>query len=166
MSAQSDKLHLKLGWPSGVQSNFPEAKLKSISKKYEGNYSDVTRGFDLENLIKTGTDPWVFVCAKEKGKTHFYVGAFGRASKVLRQTTSTSKAQEHNGVYWYWRSRNCFGFADSASVKLSSGSDRHEPTSEKRLSWHMNTGKGGLRAGKHGRLEKSQRWRKCFYVLS
>ena len=66
---------------------------------------------------------------------------------MFQSTYSKSIAHFNNGLYWYNVYGNSFGFSPVENVNLNSADVENDDQSEYRLSWHIDQGIGGYRAG-------------------
>ena len=76
----------------------------------------------------------------------FKVAAIGDYDSVFEETTSTSEAVLNKGTYWYFYPGKSMGFAPATTVNLNSA-DVYDMGSATRLSWYLDGGGGGYRAG-------------------
>ncbi len=90
----------------------------------------------------------VFVGARSTSSSAFLLGAFGVSDWVFANTWDMYRAHENNGVYWYNFPGRSFGFSPSADVYLNSA-DTTSSDPGRRLSWHIDNGSGGYRAGSY-----------------
>ncbi len=103
----------------------------------------------------------VFVGARKASSGQILIGAFGLSEDVFQATTDAFNGHLSNGVYWYNYVGRAFGFAAEQSIDLSPG-DVSSSDSENRLSWLLDIGLGGYRAGS---VPLSQNISKVIYML-
>mmetsp|Transcript_5591 Transcript_5591/g.5780 ORF Transcript_5591/g.5780 Transcript_5591/m.5780 type:complete len:315 (+) Transcript_5591:38-982(+) len=146
--------------PSGVVLNFDIQTLSSNSFHvcYDEPYNGITENISFAKC----NGSVIFVGAKATESSNVVaVGAFGDVS-IFDVTSSTKSAIENNGAYWYFYPGYAFGFSPIASINLKRG-DIITDNCEKRLSWHLQVGYGGFRAGCKINLY-SNVWRKVVYT--
>ena len=136
--------------PAGIQYNsVKEDDLKSeCSLCYEDPFDKET--FPTHILSCAG--PVLFVGAQRyhgwwswETKT-MYLGAFALASEV-HQTTALNTPHLSNGVYWYFTPGKSFGFLGDTDLHQEPTGDTGTTNIEARLSWNLDNGYGGYRAG-------------------
>lgn len=117
---------------SGILLDFPVSDVTSqCTECYNVPYNNATT--DAEILACEG--PALFVGAlKEKGASTFAVGAFDKASEVMKATV---KNQPHlsNGVYWYRTLALSFGFLPESWLSQWT-CDNSNADPQYRLCWH------------------------------
>lgn len=107
--------------------------------------------------------PTMFVGALSTDTTVFVLGAFVNAS-IIRKGTCLNKPIESNGVCWYMKHEMSFGFLDCNSTLSQTPADQSTTNSESRLSWNIDNGLGGYRAGRFADLGSgNSTWRKVLY---
>ena len=145
---------------SGIMRNVPVASLGQYTVCMDVPYSDDTT---QAKLAACSIDPnqYVVVGAKQAGSSTLALMAVARASEAFAQNCDARLA---NGVYWYNCVGRSFGFAASASISLSNA-DTASGQCEYRLSWQVDNGNGGWRAGCATGLYDSTYY-KQIYVLS
>jgi len=151
----------KAGYFRGVLLDLPENFLnEGWIKHYDAPYAHRTT---LENLQGVPSSAeYVFVGARGPSG-RIALGAVGLRHIVLNRTTENN-TREDNGVYWYLRDGRAFGFAPNASINLSSADITTSEESE-RLSWLVDVGHGGWRAGATKHLYEDSNWRKLLYYF-
>jgi hypothetical protein len=145
--------------------NVPIASLGQYSVCMDVPYSDASTQAKLAACSK---DPNQFVAVgvKQAGSSTLDLVAVARASDVFAQHCDARLA---NGAYWYNCVGRSFGFAASSNIRLSSGSFVADITSDQceyRLSWPVDYGFGGWRAGCSTELYYSSSYYKQIYILS
>ena len=83
---------------------------------------------------------------------------------AFQATTSTNTAYLHNGAYWYFYPGYSMGFADVAAVNLNPA-DLSSADCASRLSWHLDNGAGGYRAGCTTSLNTDPTWTKLIFSM-
>jgi hypothetical protein len=101
----------------------------------------------------------VFVGALDPSSSTVVIGAFGQSDAVFHQTYSTTTGNLNNGLYWYNVYGKSFGFSPVQNVYLNSA-DVNTDYGDLRLSWHIDQGIGGYRAGT---MNPSSEYRKVIY---
>jgi hypothetical protein len=147
----------------GVMLNVPIASLGQYSLCMDVPYSDAST---QAKLAACSTDPNQFVAVgvKQAGSSTLDVVAVARASEVFAQHCDARLA---NGAYWYNCVGQSFGFAASSSISLRfSVADITSDQCEYRLSWPVDNGFGGWRAGCSTELYYSSSYYKQIYILS
>ena len=140
-------LHNVLSYPSGIQTE-PGPREFATSKGcvecYSKGYGSPTNSSDLERC----RGPYFFVCAQKLvfRKTNIIVGAFGAAAEV-QTVTARNSPNLFNGVYWYYTPGESFGFLNDTNLMQNKG-DTGTSYPASRLSWILDSGVGGYRAGK------------------
>ena len=74
------------------------------------------------------------------------LGAFALASEV-HQTTVLNTPHLSNGVYWYFTPGKSFGFLGDTDLHQEPAGDTGTTNIEARLSWNLDNGNSGYRAG-------------------
>jgi hypothetical protein len=148
----------------GVMLNVPIASLGQYSVCMDVPYSDYST---QAKLAACAADPNQFVAvgARQAGSSMMDLVAVARASDVFAQHCDARLA---NGAYWYNCVGRSFGFAASSSISLSfSVADITSDQCEHRLSWLVDNGEGGWRAGCSIQLGRSTTsYYKQIYILS
>ena len=123
-------------------------------------YKDTYAGHTTSNDISSCAGPVLFV-----GAHHFYnwyssiyLGAFGLASEVQRKT-ALNTPHLSNGVYWYFTYGQSFGFLGDTNLQQYSA-DIGSSNPPSRLSWYLDLGVGGYRAGYFSGLNNDATWQK------
>jgi hypothetical protein len=119
----------------------------------------------VAELDAVGGTKWI-VAARRKGKDTLVVAAMGDKAAVLKRTTNSDVADEHNGAYWYCSEvsgAQSFGFAPVAKVSLCQA-DAHDKASPHRLSWHIHGNNGGWRAGSNYAIHISTAWEMLIFT--
>ncbi len=88
----------------------------------------------------------MFVGARDPSSSQIMIGAFGQSDAIFQATYSTYIANLNNGLYWYNKHGSSFGFSPVENVYLNTA-DTATDQSEYRMSWHIDQGVGGYRAG-------------------
>mmetsp|Transcript_18857 Transcript_18857/g.61900 ORF Transcript_18857/g.61900 Transcript_18857/m.61900 type:complete len:118 (+) Transcript_18857:502-855(+) len=112
------------------------------------------------DLLGDELGTFILVGARFQNSSKLALAAMGRRSIVL-DTDNDGSVVFENGVYWYLTEFS-FGFSDSDFVELMD-CDVAEPESPKRLSWFIDLGWGGYRAGSHLDLYSKTKWEKVLY---
>jgi hypothetical protein len=108
--------------------------------------------------------PTMFVGALSTDTTVFLLGAFVNTS-IIRKGTCLNSPKESNGVCWYMKPETSFGFLDCNSTLSQTPADHGNTNPESRLSWNVDNGLGGYRAGRLTDLSSSNTtWRKVLYM--
>lgn len=100
-------------------------------------YAHGTKESDLD----PGRGEFLFVGARKTGSDVMELAAMAKKTDALQPTSSKTEAHLANGVYWYPKDQNAFGFSPSADISLGSADTKE---GNDRLSWHTN-GSGGYR---------------------
>ncbi len=148
----------------GVMFNMSVASLGQYSVCMDVPYSDYST---QAKLAACAADPSRFVAVgvKQAGSSTLDLVAVARASDVFAQHCD---ARLVNGAYWYNCVGRSFGFAASSSISLNGGpgADSESDQCEHRLSWPVDYGFGGWRAGCSTELYYSSSYYKQIYILS
>jgi len=126
---------------------------------YNEHYTHATTSAD----ITAGLDECMLVGAKQDGVSHFSIAAFGYSDVITQVTESDDEAHIDHGTYWYMNPGKAFGFAANWQIYIRDGADvTHLTTGADRLSWNLDNGRGGYRAGTTINLdgEDGNGWRK------
>lgn len=108
--------------------------------------------------------PTMFVGALSTDSTVFLLGAFVNSS-IIRKGTCLNTPKESNGVCWYMKYETSFGFLDCNASLSQIPADNGTTHSESRLSWNVDNGLGGYRAGRFTDLGSgNSTWRKVLYM--
>jgi hypothetical protein len=91
------------------------------------------------------------------------IGAGGLAKNVFAETSSTSAANCIDGACWYNYKTKSFGFAPNNYITLNPA-DVYYATDTTRVSWNLDNGYGGYRAGSAINLNSDSTYRKVIYV--
>ena len=75
-----------------------------------------------------------------------HLGAFALASDV-QQITALNTPHLSNGVYWYFTPRKSFGFLKDTDLHQEPTGDIGTTNFDHRLSWNVDNGRNGYRAG-------------------
>ena len=75
-----------------------------------------------------------------------HLGAFALASDV-QQITALNTPHLSNGVYWYFTPGKSFGFLGDTDLHQEPAGDTGTTNIEARLSWNLDNGNSGYRAG-------------------
>lgn len=163
---------VKLWKPSGVQRDVdPEVLDTGWELYYDKPYTHATSRKDLRGIPLEAR--FVLICAKMAEYRNLTLCAIGERGAVVNERDDES-CMRSNGVYWYWKRNYSFGFSPTPEVNLGRGPDYHDcfkpdPTSNERLSWNINNGFGGWRAGYTTRIhvnpETGHAWRKLIYYF-
>ena len=132
---------------------------------YYATYSDPTTSSDILGSSYSQDDyPYMCVGAySSSSASTATVAACGLRGDVLTTTSSTSTAYESNGVYWYFYSPKSFGFSATSTISLGSA-DTASADCSYRLSWQLDQGSGGYRAGCTSDLGSDTTWHKRVVV--
>jgi hypothetical protein len=126
-------------------------------------YTYSTKSEDITNSKSRGN--FIAIAAKRQQEDMLTVVA-GLNTSDLEQTSSISNATGPiNGAFWYYVPGKSFGFAGSAVINLKTA-DTKDTGCDKRLSWHLDLGVGGWRAGCQTGLIESDEWRKIMYACN
>ena len=136
--------------PYGVQhDSVTEDEIKSqCTICYDAPYEQQT--FSKDIILCAG--PVLFVGVRKGSSWWFWVkktmhlGAFALASEV-HQTTALNTPHLSNGVYWYFTPGKSFGFLSDTDLHQEPTGDTGTTNIEARLSWNLDNGYGGYRAG-------------------
>ena len=144
---------------AGPQEDVTEADLTAglnCITKYSKPYSDSTSSAEVKQYA-VGTSPYAYAIlgARYGASGAFKLAALGDYDAVFAATSSSGsynipEAGRNRGTYWYHYSTRSMGFAPIPSVQLSHPDIYHASsgsTTAKRLSWYLDTGGGGYRAG-------------------
>lgn len=141
-------IHSVLSYPSGIQTE----PLPRNSPIYDGCYRCITREYtwstnssDIEECV----GPYLFVGAgvySPQRRFSIILGAFGSVAKV-QTVTARNSPNLFNGVYWYFTPGESFGFLNDTNLMQNKG-DTGTSYPASRLSWILDSGVGGYRAGK------------------
>jgi hypothetical protein len=153
----------------GIMKNLP--KLSQCQLCQDVPYSYPTKSLDVLNCKAKGG--FIAIAAK-KQKDELLAVVAGLYSLQLQETYSISRATGPiNGAFWYYMPGKSFGFANSTSIFLDAadkGEFRLTNDTDigcaERLSWHLDAGVGGWRAGCQTGLNDDEgwfRWRKVMY---
>ena len=146
--------------PSGVQLDIPDRFLEGWTAHYDDDYDEETKTAEL--LSVPGSAKFIFVGARDpEGK--ITIGAVGARDAVLQQTDD-EQTRRDNEVEWYLTPEMSFGFAPAGARISQNPADNSSSEGPKRLSWHIDEGGGGYRAGDHGHVsDMPTGWRKLVY---
>ena len=89
-----------------------------------------------------------------------HLGAFALASDA-QQITVLNTPHLSNGAYWYFTPGKSFGFLKDTDLHQEPAGDTGTTNIEARLSWNLENGYGGYRAGDY--TEKTNRLEKFIY---
>jgi len=131
---------------------------------YDAPYSDPTTSDDLFGHDNMGE--CILMGVREGGNPHLMVAAVANTADISEDTGSDTVAIESRGVYWYNRPGNAIGFSASSNIDLRPHdvlSPRDDPS---RVSWHLDSGIGGWRAGTNTNLNDNEDYHKVFYTGS
>ena len=148
-----------LYFKEGVQLDVPESMLRGWTCYYHAPYYNATT---TDDILGPELGEFVLVGAKRRGSSSLAVAAMGRRSLVFEQTQDERSTTLDNGVFWY-RYWNSFGFADADDVWLNDCDVNDLQTGHRRLSWFVDQGWGGYRAGAHVDLYNEGPWEKVLY---
>lgn len=154
-----------MAYPQGVIKNFRVANLPSFCRLcYKAPYLDSTTS---SNLDVCGGD-YLFVGAIDSSNpSFFYMGAFGPRSCVLNISGSSTRAiGQCNDVFWYRVPQQAFGYSLLPNIQLAPGDISAEDGSfndQSKLSWSLDNGQGGYRAGIQHSLSASSAFLKVLY---
>jgi len=149
----------------GVQLTLDGAFLDRFTKHLDVPYTHPCTSEELDDIPESAR--CVFVGARDpSGK--IALGAFAPRHIVVRRT-ERDKPHEHNGVFWYFTSKESFGFAPTSEIDQCAA-DVCEDRGEERLSWHIDgdDGDGGWRAGVAtmlGSEDDDESWHKLVYYV-
>ena len=126
---------------------------------YDEPYGSKTTMTNVSSCV----GPHIFVGGLASNATIFLLGAFGPVS-VLRNHTYHNSARRMNGVCWYSNTNHSFGFLECGTELDQNKADVGTTSPKSRLSWNLDNGLGGYRAGVNvGLNEDNQAWRKLIY---
>ena len=126
---------------------------------YDESYGSKTT---MKN-VSACVGPQIFVGGLASNATTFLVGAYGPAS-VLHNHTGLNCVRRYNGVCWYSKANFSFGFLECGTELNQNKADIGSTSPKSRLSWNIDNGLGGYRAGVFIGLNKdTQGWRKLIY---
>jgi hypothetical protein len=155
-------------YPSGVQLNVPETRITAGGWTicYDQPYSHQTTAADLTRCSSLGT--FMLMGAKSSsGASNLTLLAAGATTNALATTSSTNAAYLENGAYWYNYPGRSVGFAESSQVNLwYPDTFNWDSECTQRLSWFIDVGAGGWRAGCATGLNSNSAWRKLIYSSS
>ena len=118
--------------------------------------------------ILSCTGPILFVGAQTfsnwfwRFESTIYLGAFGRAPNV-HERTELNTPNLSNGVYWYFTPGKSFGFLRDTELIQEPTVDIGTENADSRLSWNLDNGIGGDRAGLYSNLKYESVYRKLIY---
>lgn len=123
---------------------------------YDESYGTPTTTSLIDSWRTTAGSQQVFVGAVD-ASGNIILGATGMASEVLTQTSSSSSASSYpsSSLYWYNVPGLSFGFTPTSNIQLIGADVTGTPDfgyaddgyNDLRLSWHLDIGVGGWRAG-------------------
>ena len=115
--------------------------------KYSQPYSDSTSSSEVKQYA-VGASPYAYVLlgARYGASGNFKLAAMGDYDTVFAATSSRYSAYSNSGAYWYFYPGRSMGFAPSSSVDLS-WYDYYNRYDSNRMSWYLDNGYGGVRAG-------------------
>eukprot|EP00964_Phaeocystis_antarctica_P038352 scaffold21940_cov69-Phaeocystis_antarctica.AAC.2 len=146
-------------FPVGVQLSLPASFLDGWTQHFDEGYDHETMLEHLEGVPTSAK--WIFVGARDP-EGNITIGAVGARDKVL-QSTPRNIPHEHNGVTWYLTKGASFGFAAAGcAVNQEEADCLQEDQGDSRLSWHIENGSSGWRAGSSQGLDEEE-WRKLLY---
>lgn len=144
--------------PIGVVHNYPQNILHvQCTVCFAVPYSSISTSAEISSCL----GPYLFLGALYGRNTTFLLGAFGAVADV-QTFTPLNIPHLVNGVYFYKTRNESFGFSDNPSIFQDQG-DTATTDPQSRLSWHMDTGTGGYRAGAHLNLNFDDDWQKWMY---
>ena len=152
--------------PVGVQLNYDmNDALHSFVDLYWAQYNEPTTSSDIEGSSYSQTlYPYMCVGAYASASSSTAaLAACGLRSDILTSTSSLTTAFESNGAYWYYYSPKSFGFSATSTVSLGSA-DTASGDCSYRLSWRLDQGSGGYRAGCTTGLDSDLSWYKRIIV--
>jgi hypothetical protein len=145
----------------GILNNVPALSQCQVCQDVPYDYT--TKSEDIRNCKAKGN--FIAIAAKQQQEDVLAVVA-GLYSSDLQETSSLSKATGPiNGAFWYYVPGLSFGFAASAQINLHIA-DKNDTECGKRLSWHLDIGVGGWRAGCQTDLTSDEGWRKIIYACN
>ena len=150
--------------PVGIKFDVAVSDLVGWSLCMKVPYSDATT---IGKLLSCAQSPRkvLLVGAIKTGQSILSMMAVASANEMLQSTNSTSTAVLRNGTFWYQLEGYSFGFSPTADIDLNYA-DTLMDSCESRLSWHLNNGIGGWRAGCDVDLSTASNWEKRVYVFS
>jgi hypothetical protein len=126
---------------------------------YDESYGSKTTMKNVSSCV----GPQIFVGGLASNATTFLLGAYGPAS-VLHNHTGLNCVRRYNGVCWYSKANYSFGFLECGTELNQNKADIGSTSPKSRLSWNIDNGLGGYRAGVFIGLNKdTQGWRKLIY---
>ena len=150
---------------AGVKTLFDLQSVESYQVCLDVPYSHQTTQTDL---YQCNVNPFTYllVGARESGASILTVAATAQTGSIFALTTSATASSFSNGVYWYNYEGHSFGFAGSSDINLNQA-DTSSDDCQHRLSWHLDLGIGGYRAGCTLSLNNdNSQFRKVIYVLN
>ena len=150
---------------TGVKTLFDLQSVESYQICLDVPYSHQTTQADLSQCI-VNPFTYLLVGARESGSSILTVASTAQTSSIFALTTSATASSFSNGVYWYNYEGHSFGFAGSSDINLNQA-DTSSDDCQHRLSWHLDLGIGGYRAGCTLSLNNdNSQFRKVIYVLN
>jgi hypothetical protein len=148
-----------ISYPVGVVYDYPVTTVSATCKIcYDVKYDYPTITSDITDC----TGPYLFVGALNGiSSTSFALGAFSPASEVQQFTPVLNTPHLFNDVYWYLTPGYSFGFADNGLINQNQAD--FLTVGPSRLSWHLDLGVGGYRAGDVTGLNGDTTWVKRIY---
>lgn len=128
-------------YPSGVQYGITQSSISYCSPCLFADFSVSTASTDITGC----SGPFLFVGAMLNGARNFQLGAFADKAQI-QIPTPVNTPHLSNGVFWYMTSGYSFGFAATGSIDQNKA-DTGASNATSRLSWHLDNGIGGYRAG-------------------
>lgn len=130
-------------YPVGVQYDVSLAVISAYCTPcFFVDYSEATTSSD----ITLCNGPVAFVGAFNSATNLIQLGGFSAVTEI-RTVTALNTPHLSNGIYWYFTSGDSFGFADSSTINQASADTASDPDAFSRMSWHLDLGYGGYRAG-------------------
>ena len=130
---------------NGIQYNSVSLKNLSAAGCKECFSIRYSSDHSIKEKLLECTGPYLFVGAIADGTNLFKLGAYEKASIILR-TTLRDTTQLSNHVHWYFTPGYSFGFLDSSDL-IQNPVDRGTFHSDSRLSWSLSQDERGFRAG-------------------
>ncbi len=147
----------------GILTNVPTLDPSQCQVCQDMPYTYATKSEDIEKCKAQGG--FITIAAKKLGNKNLALVA-GLYSSDLQVTSSIFSATgPTNGAFWYYVPGKSIGFSNSSGIYLESADKGggENSTCDLRLSWHLDMGVGGWRAGCETGLNDDATWRKIIY---
>ena len=153
------------GQQTGLFVEYPIADLTAVGYKvcYSALYSSKTNTSHLDKCSSDDNAMVVVGALYGTAATTVRIGAGGLARHVFAETSSTAAAYCYDGACWYNYPTKSFGFSPNSYVTLNPA-DVYSSTDTQRVSWNLDNGLGGYRAGNAINLNSDSTYQKVVYV--